>query len=267
MRHAWLLLAGYTAVIFAAALFGGWLPSRVRVTHARTHLAMSLVAGLILGVALYHMVPHSVTRLGGPAAATIVAWWMVLGMVCMVLLLRVLPFHQHDIAGSEGGRSSRLGWVGIALGMSLHSLVEGVALGVSMLDGGDADSGLLASGVFLAICLHKPLDSLAIAGTMRADGVARRARRAVGVGFAVVCPAAAFATFWGVGLMGVGMDAALGRAMAFSAGAFLCVSLGDILPEIHFHSHDRGKLALAFLVGIGLAYGMHALESDALHGA
>lgn len=267
MRHAWLLLAGYAVVIFAAALFGGWLPSRVRVTHARIHLAMSLVAGLILGVALYHMVPHSLTRLGGPEAATIVAWWMVLGMVFMVLLLRVLPFHQHDLTERREGGSLGLGWIGIALGMSLHSLVEGVALGASMLDGGDAGSGLLAGGVFLAICLHKPLDSLAIIGTMRADGVAQRARRAVGVGFAMVCPVAAFATFWGVGLLGVGMDAALGRAMAFSAGAFLCVSLGDILPEIHFHSHDRGKLALAFLAGIGLAYGMHALESDALHGA
>ena len=56
----------------------------------------------------------------------------------------------------------------------------------------------------------------------------------------------------------------LGRALAFSAGAFLCVSLGDLLPEIHFHSHDRGKLALAFLLGIALAYAMHALESLAM---
>jgi len=57
----------------------------------------------------------------------------------------------------------------------------------------------------------------------------------------------------------------VGSALAFSAGVFLCISLGDLLPEVHFHSHDRFKLTFSFLVGIGLAYGLRFLEPGVLH--
>lgn len=260
------LLAGYIAAIFLASLFGGFLPSVVRMTHTRTHLSMSLVAGLILGVALYHLVPHAVAHMGGTQAVESAVWWVVLGMIFMVLLLRVLPFHHHDFSGENAGASApSLGWLGITAGMCLHSLVEGVALGASMRTGGE-HSGLIAAGVFFAILLHKPLDALSITSVMQAAGCAAGIRRRVNVCFALVCPIAALITFWGTGLLATAQDAVLGRALAFSAGAFLCVSLSDLLPEIHFHSHDRGKLALAFLVGIALAYATHALESAAMHG-
>jgi zinc and cadmium transporter len=36
-------------------------------------------------------------------------------------------------------------------------------------------------------------------------------------------------------------------------GAFICIALGDLLPEVQFHSHDRVRLTLLFLLGIGLA--------------
>ena len=58
----------------------------------------------------------------------------------------------------------------------------------------------------------------------------------------------------------------VGYALAFAAGAFLCIALSDLLPEIHFHSHDRGKLIASLLVGIGLAYALYCVESSALHG-
>ncbi len=261
---AFFLLTAYAVAIVAASLFGGWLPSAVRMTHTRIHLAMSVVAGLILGVALYHLMPHGLARLVGPEAIEAVVWWTMLGMIFMVVLLRVLPFHQHDFSsGAHDTGAHSLSWMGIASGMSLHSLVEGLALGASVRAGG---VGLVGGGVFLAIFLHKPLDALSITGIMQAAHLHGRARRMVNVGFALICPTAAFLTFWGVGLVGTGQEALVGRALAFSAGAFLCISLSDLLPEIHFHSHDRGKLTLAFLAGIGLAYAMHLVESDAMHG-
>jgi zinc and cadmium transporter len=41
-------------------------------------------------------------------------------------------------------------------------------------------------------------------------------------------------------------------ALAFSAGTFLCIALSDLLPELQFHSHDRFKLSVALLAGVGL---------------
>ncbi len=45
----------------------------------------------------------------------------------------------------------------------------------------------------------------------------------------------------------------LGATLAFSAGTFLCIACADLLPELQFHSHDRFKLSVALLVGLGIA--------------
>ena len=266
MYPALLLLLAYAAAIAAVSLAGGWLPSVLGASHTRTQVVMSLVAGLILGVALYHLLPHGVERLPGPGAVQTGAWWMVLGVALMVLLLRVLHFHEHDFS-KEGhsGRAGSLSWVGITGGLGVHSVVEGVALGTSVLAAERAGLTFASAGAFLAILLHKPLDALSITSVMRSAGMGVAARRGVNIGFALICPLSAVLTFLGAGLLGPNQDAVVGRALALSAGAFLCISLSDLLPEAQLHSHDRGKLAACFLAGIGLAYAMHLVEAEA-HG-
>jgi len=56
---------------------------------------------------------------------------------------------------------------------------------------------------------------------------------------------------------------ALGYGLAFAVGVFLCISLSDLLPEVHFHRHDRGKLLLALLTGVALAYALYFVEAMA----
>jgi len=77
----------------------------------------------------------------------------------MVVLLRAFDYHQHDFSG-EGVQPARTGSVlGIALGLGLHSVTEGIALGAAMRIEEDA---LPALGVSVAILLHKPLDAYSI---------------------------------------------------------------------------------------------------------
>jgi zinc and cadmium transporter len=54
-------------------------------------------------------------------------------------------------------------------------------------------------------------------------------------------------------------------AMSFSAGTFLCISLSDLLPELQFHHHDRGKLSAALVLGLLVAIGVAQMEA-AVHG-
>jgi zinc and cadmium transporter len=68
-----------------------------------------------------------------------------------------------------------------------------------------------------------------------------------------------------VDLVGDWRELVIGCALAFSAGVFLCISLSDLLPEVHFHSHDKGKLTLSFLLGIGLAFALGYVEPDLTH--
>jgi zinc and cadmium transporter len=52
-------------------------------------------------------------------------------------------------------------------------------------------------------------------------------------------------------------------ALAFSAGTFLCISLSDLLPELHFHHHDRVKLSVALLLGLAVAHAAAWMETAA----
>ncbi|MEP5763566.1 MAG: ZIP family metal transporter [Halieaceae bacterium] len=273
------MLAGYSAAIILASLLGGWLPSLVRMTHTRTQVVMSFVAGLMLGVALYHLLPHGLAQLQhsldpGESAIDVAVAWIMLGMILMLLLLRLFHFHQHDFSAEEDGHHDHhhqhdssahpLSWLGIALGLGLHTVIDGVALGASV-RGGVGESGWVGLGVFLAILLHKPLDALSITSMMQMGGWSARARSLANISFALLCPLGALLFFWGAGQLG---DPAyvVGCALAFSAGVFLCISLGDLLPEVHFHSHDRFKLTFSFLVGIGLAYALRFIEPGMNHG-
>lgn len=266
MDPAFLLLTAYVVAIAAASLAGGWLSSILGASHTRTQLVMSFVAGLMLGVALYHLLPHGVERLKGPDAVQTAAWWTVLGVVAMFLLLRFAHFHEHDFSSEAHARPARApSWWGIAGGLSVHSAVEGVALGTSVLAMEQFESGLsfASAGVFLAILLHKPLDALSMTSVMRSAGAGARLRHSANVLFALLCPVAALLTYWAAGLLGPHQDAAIGRALALAAGALLCSSLSDLLPETHFHSHDRVKLAAFFLAGVGIAYATLLLEAGA----
>lgn len=265
-----LLLAGYSVAVFAASVIGGRLSEYGAMTHLRTQVVMSFVAGFLAGVALFHLLPHSLERIPGPAAAETAVLWVVLGMVAMIVLLRAFPFHQHDFSaevGVHGGdRTKAGGLIGVALGLGLHAATEGIALGASVRIGFMEEGMLPGLGVCLAILLHKPLDSFSITGMMKRNGNGYRARLTVNVGYALICPIAAASSYFAAGMLGfVAEGPGLGYALAFAVGAFLCIALSDLLPEVHFHRHDRGKLLFALLAGVSLAYALYFVETVAIH--
>ena len=284
-----LLLVAYCLAIAGFSLVGGLLPNWVRMTHTRTQSAMSFVSGLMLGVAFFHLLPHGVAMLGGPAATDIAVRWLMLGLIAMLLLLRMFHFHQHDFSDEEehlhnhnhdhdhdhaaaaptrrqANTVHRMSWLGIALGLGVHTLIDGIALGAVMLgEIANGAAGLVGVGVFLAILLHKPLDAMSITTVMAAGGWSRSARATNNLLFALMCPLGALLFFFGVDFLGDNRDYLVAAALAFSAGAFICIALSDLLPEVHFHSHDRTRLTLAFLLGIGLAYAIGALEPANFH--
>jgi len=272
-----LLLVFYCIAIAGFSLVGGLLPNWIKMTHTRTQLVMSFVSGLMLGVAFYHLLPHSVALVGGDHGADTSVWWLMIGLITMLLLLRLFHFHQHDFSSEEDqhhdhhhhhhpqqSNAHSMSWMGIALGLALHTLVDGVALGAVM-QGGSVEAGLIGIGVFLAILLHKPLDAMSITTIMQAGGWSRGARATTNLLFALMCPLGALMFYFGVDILADSQNHVVAAALAFSAGAFICIALSDLLPEVHFHSHDRGKLTLAFLLGIALAYAIGIVEPAGIH--
>jgi len=171
--------------------------------------------------------------------------------------------HDHDhtptVAALMEPRPNTWAWLGLLFGLSLHSMMEGVALSAALraADFQAAATGtgvmLAGFGIFLAIALHKPLDAMSIASIMSVSHWSRREQLWVNLLFAMSAPLAAALAYFGFSWIPADTGLALGFALAFSAGTFLCISLGDLLPELHFHSHDRLKLSVCLLAGVVLA--------------
>jgi zinc and cadmium transporter len=288
-----ILLTIYCLFILLASLFGGWLPMVIRLTHAGTQMVMSFVAGLMLGVALFIMLPHAAE---GAVSLDRALEWMMVGLLTMFFLLRAFHFHQHgpiaavpetdqDEAdplrraavlavlhdhdhdhdhdhghnhahGTETGRQRGMSWAGAGIGLALHSMLDGVALAAAVqVEADDHVRGiLLGFGTFLAVLLHKPLDSMTVSTLMAAGGWSVGWRQAINAIFAFLVPVGVGLFYLTLGQSAVEQSAVVAAALAFSAGVFLCISLGDLLPELQFHAHDRIKLSTLLLLGVGTAY-------------
>ena len=320
------LIASYCLIIVSASVAGGLLPSWIQLTHTRMQTIISFVGGLMLGIGVFHLLPHAMHSLPSVDAA---AGWMMGGMLTMFLLIRMFHFHHHgpleisvvhesdamdpslrviavghtntcdhnhkheqiphresrrstpdsgpaaprmgvDETGHGGppcGHAHQLSWLGIAIGLSLHTMIDGIALAASV----QAESAhptflsLFGLGTFLAVMLHKPLDAVSITSLMAVSGWTQRSRNIVNAGFALMCPIGAMVFLLGVSRLQGIQEQIVGAALAFSAGVFICISLSDLLPEMEFHAHNRTRLTAALIAGIFLAWGITFLEPVDLH--
>ena len=268
----------YCALITIASTLGGSIPSFVKLTHRRIQLTLSLVSGVMLGVALLHLLPHAIMILGSADMALIAC---LVGLLFMFFMVRMFHFHQHDLAvDSEHDHKTKelcdtehdhhhvhcenhsgdvdLTWMGLCFGLAIHTLIDGIALAAAVQSGSTAISTAGLS-VFLAILLHKPLDALSITSLMAAKGWDVQKQLVVNLVFALMCPLGALIFAFGVDSLMESREMVLGVALAFSAGVFLCISLGDLLPEVHFHAHDRLQLSMMLLLGVVIAMGIEML--------
>jgi len=145
-------------------------------------------------------------------------------------------------------------------GLLLHTLVDGIALSASVIaeSGHGTWLGLGGLGTFLAVALHKPLDAFAITSVMNRQHWSTNAQWVANVAFSLACPLGALAFYLGVSEL-VDNSGVLGWGLAVSAGFFVGIAMADLLPEVAFHDHDRGKLTAAFLLGVFLSVAIENL--------
>ncbi len=270
LSPAWLLLL-YCALVLMASLAGGWLLLLIRLNHTRLQLAVSFVAGLMLGIALLHFLPDASEQLHSLDKTVN---WLLGGFLAMFFVQRFFHFHHHDLpegdpedcCGAEHGHdpvqhahtladksAKQLSWVGTALGLTLHSLLDGLALAAAVAAGAKNHEALAGLGVALVVILHKPFDAMAVSTLMAIGGSSRRSRHLLNGLFAMASPVGALLFYLGANHLAGGSGPVLGGALAFCAGSFLCIASSDLLPELQFHSHDRFKLSIMLLLGLAVA--------------
>jgi zinc and cadmium transporter len=261
----WIVL--YSATIMVVSMLGGLVPMLGRVTHSRLQKYLSVSAGFMLGAAFFHVMPDAF-RMCGEEGEKLFGWSITLGVVGLFCIERFVAPHSHESSsklqeehehqpGCEHDHAhhaapSVAGWTAV-LGLTVHTFMNGVALGAAVNQAGPTLSlwPLPGLAIFLAIVLHKPADALAISTVLTRKGVSRFKLGLVQFGFAAMIPAGAAAFMMASDkLNGELQKQATGAVLAFSAGTFLFIALSDLLPEVQFHSHDRVRLFLCLVLGV-----------------
>jgi zinc and cadmium transporter len=261
-------LAVFCVAVVVVSLVGGLLPLATVLSHTRLQVYLSFSAGAMLGAAFFHMMPEAVRISGSPEALK----WTAAGLLTLFLVERFFAYHHHEPPAHAAGhdhdhahdhgpatllatKGTSLHWGAAAFGLMVHSLAGGVALASAAAADAHVRNGLGAAtwGVFLATVLHKPADALTIVSLMLRAGAPRARAHLVNFAFALMIPAGVVLFNTGVGsLSPQAANQLTAAAVAFSAGTFLCIALSDLLPELQFHAHDRWKLSIALVAGLGL---------------
>ncbi len=273
-------LALYTLAILAGALVGGSLPLLGRI--GRSDLGLSFSAGVMLGAAFLHMLPEAVEEAGAKATPFVMVGFLLLYLLERFVLIHVCAepgpnarlsasvegalhvhpdgaahVHEHPHAGDlhlEDGTGCDVHTMGLAafVGMSLHTLVDGFALGAASVD------ARLALLVFLAILAHKIPNSFSLSAILRSEGYSRGRALVMNAAFALMVPVGA-----GLYVMlrqVVRIESFTAYALAASAGTFLHLSLSDILPDLHRRGGSKWRLTGALLVGIAVMWALRQVN-------
>ncbi|HYG67081.1 MAG TPA: ZIP family metal transporter, partial [Anaeromyxobacteraceae bacterium] len=162
--------------------------------------------------------------------------------------------HLHgDGTGCEVHTLGLAAW----LGMSVHTVIDGFALGAA---NANAELGFL---VFLAILAHKIPSSFSLSAILRSEGASRRRALVMNAAFALMVPV-------GAGLYvllreTVHVAGFTSFALAASSGTFLHLSLSDILPDLHRRGGSKLRLSGAMLVGLALMWSLTLLGDAHAH--
>ena len=232
------LFCGITVV---CAWIAGVAPLQLRWQRDQLWLVVSFGAGVLLGAAFLHMLPHAWDMAGANASS--------LALMGMLILLFIEKFVMvHACAGDACDYHT----IGLAafVGLSLHSIMDGVAIASSA---GVPTLGLV---VVLAIVAHKAPESMSLAGLLIAAGYSRRRIIGLITVFSLMVPIGAIGAY---SIMGAVSEHVVGALIAVSAGTFIYIAASDLLPELHRAHQFRALSLVTFLGGVAVTWGASAL--------
>ena len=196
-----------------------------------SHYVNSFAAGLILGVAFFHLFPESL-ELSENALL-----YIFLGFLVFYLLENLMVLHSGSEIHFKGKRNPQhtKGMVMFS-GLFFHSLIDGVIIGVGFEI--DPRVGLLTS---LGIILHEVPEGVTSFSLLIAS-IARKTALKMSVAVALATPLGALVSL--AFIRGLS-ESTVGLLLAMAGGSFLYIGASDLIPETH---EEKGVANAAFLL-------------------
>jgi len=266
----------------AATSFGcGMLPLAFALSRSYIERLSAVGTGLLLGAALGVIVPEGIettvesTTRDADFPTKQIALALLAGFTFMLLVEQLgTGGHAHgtpqpqiefdaELDDLEPGRAvpkpedfapERELALPMTLGLVVHGLADGLALGVSSLTPAHTEgTNALSLVVFLALILHKAPTSLALTTSLLASNVPRPTCKKHLAIFASATPLSALVCYAIFSLFGLGHSTSwTGLALLFSGGTFLYVA--TVLQPVSSQSvaQELSRRSRVFLIVIGL---------------
>ncbi|MFZ1377291.1 MAG: ZIP family metal transporter [Geothrix sp.] len=218
-----------------ATLLGGW--GVVRFLQGRAQfmrLLSGVAAGYLLSVTVVRIIPECLEAKGGELNA----YWVLAGYLLVHVMEHgiTLHFHYGEETHTDG---SPLSGVLALIGLSLHSLMDGVAIAAAL-----STHSNLGPLVVLGILFHRIPEGGTIASIFLVRGFGNRAAM-------LAAGTLALAAMLGAAGQSL-LNLPTGPILGLTAGLALYVASSDLLPEVQKVSGLRSTIALLSGVGIFL---------------
>jgi zinc transporter ZupT len=246
-----LILAG--VALFTALIAGGIPIMRGAQSEERQKIMTGVAAGVLLGSALLVALPEGFA-LTLSANPNIDSLWMggaIIAGFILMLILEAYGFghdiheehHDHEHDHGHGHVHHPTNARSVVLGLSIHALTDGLAIGAAVASGEVS----IALAVAVGVVAHKIPAAFSIGIFSMHERNDTKAAWKDLILFSIAAPITIVLAFI---LLGDVSEQWIGLAILFSGGTFLYVATVDVLPDVH-HA-DTGKKALLHVI-IGVA--------------
>ncbi len=228
---------GFLAGILLAAIVGALPPLLGRWSDRQLHLFVAFGAGIFLGAVFFHLIPETIA-----SQPDILTNFMILnGFMVVLFVERVLVRHTHHDCDDEAEHRHHVVGISAFIGLSIHSLMAGVALGAGFV------APRMALVIFLAIVSHKSVAAFSLATVFRLSDIPLKRSLAMLAIFALCTPIGALLSLPLVNRLS---DFHIAIPTALAAGSFIYVATMDLLPEAFHDTRKRLGPFLALSIGI-----------------
>ena len=227
--------------VFTITLIGGWIPTFKLWTQETFRLVISFCAGILLGAVFFHILPEISTPLGSQLGYSIM-----FGFLFIFVLEKFIMVHPCEEGECDYHKVGLAAYIGIGF----HSILDGIAIGAGTMMN-------LSFIIIFAVTIHKFPAALALSSMLVKGGEYSNKKVLFSMFmFSLATPVGALlAVFMFQGLD----DYIIATALGISAGTFLFISIGDLLPTV-YEEHEKGyKNLVSLCLGTFVMILSHAL--------
>lgn len=195
-------------------------------------MIISFCAGILLGTVFFHVLPEIAPELGDN-----VGYSIMVGFLLIFVMEKFIMVHPCE----EGECNYHQIGVAAYVGIGVHSILDGVAIGAGSLLN-------LSVVIIIAVTLHKFPAALALSSMLVKGGEFSKKKIIISMFiFALTTPLGAI---FAVSILKNLDTHIVASALGVSAGTFLFISIGDLLPTV-YEEHEKGyKYLVSLCLGI-----------------